>query len=116
MFDTAIVATVNAGGDCEVWQLADDETETRVLRVWPEPHPDQAVQLAEERATRATAEYVGQAEREAAAIFASSLTRTHGEIQAALTLAWLKGFMTGYGNVVERLDEIIATYEQKVRR
>ena len=115
MFDTAVVATVNAGSDCEVWQLADYDEQTRLLRVWPEPDAPQVAALAERRAEKQTAEYVGQAEREAAAILASSLTRTQAEIHDALTLAWLKGFMAGYGNVVERLDEIIAAYESKVR-
>lgn len=47
--------------------------------------------------------------------YATSLTRTPGEIRTVLALAWLKGFMVGYGEIVERLDEITAQYEQDVQ-
>jgi hypothetical protein len=72
--------------------------------------------LAELRAEKATAAYVGLAEREAAAIYAAHRTDTPGEIRDALTLALLKGFMLGYGQVIDRLDEIIAQYAQDGQR
>lgn len=80
--------------------------------VVPDPEFQPAADLAERRADKAVASYLGLAEREAAHIVATSRTGTPGEIRDAVTLGFLKGFMSGYGEVVVRLDEVISQYEQ----
>lgn len=38
-YPTLTAAMVNAGPRLEVWQLADDEAQTRMLRCWPDAEP-----------------------------------------------------------------------------
>lgn len=81
--------------------------------VVPDPEFQPAADLASKRAERATAEYVGLAEREASALIQEMAPVTGERVHALVTCAWLKGFMHGYGDVVERIDEITSRYEQE---
>ena len=83
--------------------------------VVPDPEFQPAAELAEKRAARATAEYVGRAEREATALIQEMAPITGERVHALVTVAWLKGFVVGYGDVVEWLDEITARYEQEMK-
>lgn len=81
-----------------------------------EPEAAQVASLADRQATRDVESYVGQAEREASALLAEATSRGNFNLHSYLTLAWLKGFMTGYGNVTRRLDEIIDRYERETKQ
>lgn len=98
----------------DVYELDTQNGYARGKRVWPADDPA-TDDLAEKRATRSTAEYVGRAEREATALLAEITVDTGERLHAVVTVAWLKGFMVGYGDVVERLDEITARYEKGAR-
>lgn len=83
--------------------------------VVPDPEFQPAADLAEKRAERSTAEAVGRAEREASTLIADASPLTGERVHALVTVAWLKGFMAGYGQVLERLDEITERYSKDAR-
>lgn len=81
--------------------------------VVPDPEFAPAADLAARRAAHAVESAVGLAEREAAALMAGSRMTTTAEIHAVVTVAFLKGYSQGYGDVLGRLDAIIETYREK---
>lgn len=80
--------------------------------VVPDPEFQPAVDLASKRAGRYVEEKVGLAEREASALIASMPSHSTAEIHRVVTVAFLKGWVDGYGEIAARLDEIAARYEQ----
>lgn len=112
-------AMVNAGPSLEVWELADDEAQTRMVRCWPDPEHEPADAetvasrwrpaaakeaerwrlevLDEEHTKRFVTEHIGRAEREASAILAEHQPVTAQQVHALVSLAWGRGFVAGFG-------------------
>lgn len=81
--------------------------------VVPDPEFQPRDELADRRAGLKVDEYVGRAEREATALIANASPVTGDKVHALVTVAFLKGFMLGYGEVLVRLDDIAANYERR---
>ena len=112
-------AMVNAGPRLEVWELADDEAQTRTVCCWPDPEFEPgssnpagfgvrpaAAKAAERWQTdaldvpgtkRFVQEQVGRAEREATAILAEHNPVAPDKVHAVVSLAWGRGFVAGFG-------------------
>lgn len=96
----------------EVWALADDNVNTRMKREYPPPSEDEVYELAEVRAKRNVEEKVGLAEREAAALLSSMPCGSAEELHRIVVVAFLKGWVSGYGEIAGRLDEIADRYQK----
>jgi len=90
-------AMVNASATLEVWELADDDAQTRVVRCWPDPEHEPAVDLTAERTKRFVRNNVGRSEREATAILAEYSPLSPDKVHAIVSLAWGRGFVAGFG-------------------
>ena len=111
-------AMVNASATLEVWELADDEPQTRMVRCWPDPEhepaaadtaasrwPGAAAKAAErwkrnvsedDRIKQFVSENTGRAEREATAILAEYNPLAPDKVHAVVSLAWGRGFVAGF--------------------
>lgn len=112
-------AMIGAGAHLEVWELADDEAQTRTVRCWPDPEHEPgssnpsgfgvrpaAAKAAErwkidavneEVTKRFVTEHIGRAEREATAILAEHHPVTGEQVHALVSLGWGRGFVAGFG-------------------
>ena len=112
-------AMVNAGPVLEVWELADDQAQTRMVRCWPDPEHEPAdpagsgsrlrpaaakaaerwkIEAVDVEWTRQFVQgYVGRAEREATAILAEHNPVAPDRVHALVSLAWNRGFIAGFG-------------------
>lgn len=112
-------AMIGASPTLEVWELADDEAQTRTVRCWPDPEFEPAAgnpagfgvrPAAAEAAKRwkmealdtpgteqFVREHIGRAEREASSILAERSPVTGEQVHALLSLAWGRGFIAGFG-------------------
>lgn len=131
-------AMVNASPPLEVWELADDEAQTRMVMCWPDPEFSEhagtkirsenrtAAAKAAERwkidavnedlARRLVTDNVGRAEREATAIMAEHNPVAPDKVHALISLAWGRGFIAGFGaghEAFASMLEIIAGGERK---
>lgn len=100
-------AMVNAGPTLEVWELADDEAQTRMVMCWPDPEFQPASELERQRIKRFVREQVGRAEREASAILAEHHPVSPDKVHALVSLAWAKGFLAGYGSGSEAVARMV---------
>lgn len=105
-------AMVNASATLEVWELADDEAQTRTVRCWPDPEFEQAVSLEDKRLERRIAELVSRADREAAGIIARCGLPPHELWQPTVALAWKYGYLAGYGDSADRAAEAFGRLEK----
>jgi hypothetical protein len=87
---------VNAGPSLEVWELADDEAQTRTARCWPDPEFQPAVLPSPEETETFVREHIGRAEREASAILAEHNPVSPQQVHAIVSLAWGRGFIAGH--------------------
>jgi len=111
-------AMVAASPTLEVWELADDEAQTRTVRCWPDPEFEPASTAGASSVTPAKAEaarrwklepldkeytetfvkdQIGRAEREATAILAEHNPVAPNKVHALVSLAWGRGFIAGFG-------------------
>ena len=112
-------AMIGAGPHLEVWELADDEAQTRTVRCWPDPEFEPAgpppvagsvtpakaeaarrwklEPLDKEYTERFVNEHIGRAEREATAILAEHNPVAPDKVHAVVSLAWGRGFIAGFG-------------------
>jgi hypothetical protein len=107
IYRTLTEAMVAAGPKLEVWQLADDAAQTRIVRCWPDPEFEPAVDLEHERTARFVRENVGRAEREATAILADYSPVAPDRVHALVSLAWGRGFVAGFGAGAEQFVQLL---------
>jgi len=100
-------AMVNASPRLEVWELADDATQTRTVQCWPDPEFQPATDLTARRHERIAREQVGRAEREATAILAAHNPVPPDKVHAIVTLAWASGFVAGFGAGGEQFVQVL---------
>lgn len=116
MYQTLDAAVRNAYTGMEVWQLADDDVQTRVCCVWPvppvRPEPEH---LPIRLLTRLTMDE-GRARRIAAALVNQYPHATYSEIVALVAYAYAKGNRDGYGEAVSDVSETLARLREEVQR
>ena len=105
-------AMVNAGPRLEVWELADDEAQTRTVCCWPDPEFQPAVSLADARVERQVTELVARADREAAGIVARIQPVDPATWPQIVALAWKYGYVAGYGDCADRAKQAFDRLER----
>jgi hypothetical protein len=99
-FATLEEAVQNAYTGMEVWQLADDAIGTRMCLVWPEPSDPTALARAREVEARGN--------REAVALLGRLEMAVDPLTVQAVSLAWLYGYLVGYGDCADRAQAAFA--------
>lgn len=107
MHRTLTEAMVAASPAFEVWELADDEVQTRTVQCWPDPEFQPAAEPAVEQTKRFVREHIGRAEREASTIMAEHYPVTGERVHALVSLAWGRGFVAGYGAGSEQFAALL---------
>ena len=114
MFDNLAASIEHArlyGG--EVWRLADDEAQTRVRRVWPEPEL-QAAERAE-REHEASAVDVARARRVATELLAAFPVSGYEQTHALVALAYARGSHDAWAQVLSATDQLAAELVEAIR-
>lgn len=96
MHPTLTQAMVAASPGHEVWELADDSEQTRMVCCWPDYEFAPAAGPHVQRTERFVREHIGRAEREATAILAEHEPVSPQQVHALVSLAWGRGFITGF--------------------
>lgn len=104
---TLTAAMVNAGPRLEVWELADDDAQTRMVMCWPDPEFEPAAVMNEEQTKRFVHENIGRAEREATAILAEHNPVPPDKVHALVSLAWGRGFIAGFTKGTETFGDLL---------
>lgn len=94
---TLTEAMVAASPTAEVWELADDYEQTRMVMCWPDPEFQPAAAATVAETTRFVKDHIGRAEREASTILAEHSPVNADQWHALVSLAWGRGFIAGFG-------------------
>lgn len=97
-------AMVAAGPSLEVWELADDTEQTRLVRCWPDPEFEAADEVTARRIVRQVHDLVSRADREASTVIADTGLPSNPAVHAVVSLAWSKGYVAGFGDYDTKLD------------
>ena len=104
---TLTAAMIAASPTQEVWELADDEPQTRTVMCWPDPEFQPKADPESARVEHFVREHIGRAEREATAILAEHNPVSPDKVHALVSLAWGKGFIVGFQRGSHTFAEIV---------
>lgn len=102
----------NEGG--EVWSLADDESHTRLMCVWPEEAARRHGQLQDEPDADVVPLEVRRIARTAAELVAAHPHTTYDEVVALVGYAYALGNRDGYAEAAATADAILAPLREAV--
>lgn len=107
VFDSLTEAMVAATVRDEVWQLADDDAQTRVCMCWPDTEFQPRVTLDPTTLENVTPITHGKADRYATAMLSQYPVTERGEIHALVSLAYATGNRDGYAECARDAERIL---------